>query len=532
MPSTELRAGDSRGRLAGLSAVWASVGLVLAACGGGGSSGFVEDFADGGWTPGVFPSADTFAARCVNPRTGIDPASGLPYRDVAGTRTDENNFLRSYSNDTYLWYDEIVDRDPALFATPDYFDLLKTEATTPSGNPKDRFHFSLPTDEWFRQSTSGAAAGYGAQWAVLAASTPREIVVAYVDADTPAAAAGIGRGDELVAIDGEPVVDGDRDVLNAGLFPAAPGESHAFTIIDRHTQQTAEIVLVSEIVVSPPVRDTTVIDTNAGRVGYLLFNAHIATAEAALYDAIGSLAAQNVTDLVIDIRYNGGGFLDIASQLAYMIAGPARTAGRDFEIQSFNDKHPDVNPVTRQVIVPIPFHATTLGFSALDSGLPLPTLDLARVFVLTGPDTCSASESVVNSLRGIGVEVVQVGGTTCGKPYGFYPADNCGTTYFTIQFLGENDAEFGDYADGFSPGNAVSDIGTPVPGCAIADDFSRDLGDPLEARLAEALAYSETGACATPPAAATTLAGKAQGKAAEAPVVPRPAWLRNRILRR
>ena len=92
----------------------------------------------------------------------------------------------------------------------------------------------------------------------------------------------------------------------------------------------------------------------------------------------------------------------------------------------------------------MPFHSTTQGFSATP-GQPLPTLNLPRVFVLTGPDTCSASESIINSLRGIGVEVVQIGSTTCGKPYGFYPQDNCGTTYFSIEFRGVNAMNFGDY---------------------------------------------------------------------------------------
>ncbi|MDZ7769432.1 MAG: hypothetical protein U5K38_10330 [Woeseiaceae bacterium] len=72
-------------------------------------------------------------------------------------------------------------------------------------------------------------------------------------------------------------------------------------------------------------------------------------------------------------------------------------------------------------------------FNTRISGQALPTLDLPRVFVLTGPGTCSASESIINGLRGVDVDVVQVGSTTCGKPYGFYPTGNCGTTYFTIQ---------------------------------------------------------------------------------------------------
>lgn len=113
----------------------------------------------------------------------------------------------------------------------------------------------------------------------------------------------------------------------------------------------------------------------------------------------------------------------------------------------------------------------------------LPQLGLGRVFVLAGADTCSASESIVNGLRGAGVEVIHVGGPTCGKPYGFYPTDNCGTTYFSIQFQGVNHLGFGDYTDGF------------VPQCPVADDFSRDLGDPLEDRIDVALGYRASGTC-------------------------------------
>jgi hypothetical protein len=73
------------------------------------------------------------------------------------------------------------------------------------------------------------------------------------------------------------------------------------------------------------------------------------------------------------------------------------------------------------------------------------------------------------------VQVYLIGSTTCGKPYGFYPTDTCGTTYFSIQFRGENDAGFGDYSDGFSPANAGSNAGTLVAGCSVADDFSHEL---------------------------------------------------------
>jgi hypothetical protein len=203
-----------------------------------------------------------------------------------------------------------------------------------------------------------------------------------------------------------------------------------------------------------------------------------------------------------------------------------------FDELSFNDKHPATNPVTGQALSPTPFYTTALG--APFNGTPgqaLPTLDLPRVYVLTGGGTCSASEAIINGLRGVGVEVIQIGSTTCGKPYGFYPTDNCGTTYFTIQFKGANALGFGDYADGFSPANSTG-AGEDVPGCSVADDFTRQLGDPAEGRLAVALAYRDGAAC---PAASGVTSGVLNKASltlnAVEPLVPKSPWLMNRILR-
>jgi hypothetical protein len=201
------------------------------------------------------------------------------------------------------------------------------------------------------------------------------------------------------------------------------------------------------------VPDWTVFQDNGADVGYILFNDHIATAEGWLYDAITDMVNANVDDLILDMRYNGGGYLDIASELAYMIGNTTLTNGQNFEKLVFNSKHPSTNPVTGQAISPTPFWKRSQGFDpALPNNTVLPSLNLSRVYIITGSGTCSASESVINSLRGVGVQVYLIGSTTCGKPYGFYPTDNCGTTYFSIQFRGENAANFGDYSDGFLAG--------------------------------------------------------------------------------
>ncbi len=529
-----IRASSRAVRLLGVAAL-----LALAGCGGGGgggNDGIGSAGAGGGgtggsgWAPGQFLPSDSFKGMCENPRPGT--------ADIQGTIVDENNFLRSYSDETYLWYDEIVDRDPSGFDDPlAYFDVLKTTATTQSGAPKDRFHFTMSTEEWEQLSQSGAAAGYGAQWVVISPRPPRKVLVAYTEPDSPATApnADLLRGAEVLAVDDADVVNGntqaDVDKLNAGLFPAAAGETHTFTVRDPGSAATRVISMTSEVVVSAPVQHVTTATSPTGStVGYLLFNDHIATAETGLIQAVEELQALEIDELVVDLRYNGGGFLAIASQFAYMIAGAAQTGGQTFEQIRFNDKHPSTDPVTGEPLTPMPFINQTLGFSE-PAGSPLPTLDLQKVVVLTSANTCSASESIMNGLRGIDVEVIQIGSTTCGKPYGFYATDNCGTTYFTIQFQGVNDKGFGDYTDGFSPANDV--IGTAVPGCAVADDFGHQLGDPLEARFAAALGYIGDQSCPEPAGIATQ--GLSKGAAplsATDGITPKSPWRENRILLR
>lgn len=437
------------------------------------------------YTAGVFPASSSLADQCAAPRAGTSDRSGSTFT--------ENMFLRSWTNEYYLWYREVTDRDPTGFSTANYFEQLKTTLTTPSGRSKDQFHFTYPTDVWEDLSQSGIEIGYGAQWMVMASRPPRKVIVAFVEPGSPAAAASVNlpRGAEVLLADGVDVVNANTqvavDTLNAALFPDIAGTPHTFRI--REVSGVIRDVTMTPIAVTHiPVPLTSVIDQSGMRVGYLLFNDHIATAEGALIDAVNTLRAADIQDLVLDLRYNGGGFLDIASELSYMIAGSVPTAGQPFERLVFNDKYPSTNPITGQPLTPTPFHTTTQGIG-LPRGITLPTLNLPRVYVITGANTCSASESIINGLRGVGVQVYQIGSTTCGKPYGFYPESNCGTTYFSIQFQGLNAQGFGDYPDGFAPDNASVAGSVELAGCAVADDFSRQLGDETEARLQAALSF-------------------------------------------
>jgi hypothetical protein len=515
------------------------VGLATSAGCGGSNSDNVSTT----WTPGVYAASSNFVNRCASPRTGVDPYTGQRYPDVQGSTLTENNFLRSWTNELYLWYSEVPDLDPANYATPAYFDLLKTSATTASGSPKDKFHFTYPTSEWEALSQSGVEAGYGAEFIVLASKTPRLVMVAFTQPNSAAALppASLARGAEVLTVDGVDVVNatGSANVatINEGLFPSTVGASHTFSVLDAGATTPRTITMVSANVTTTPVQNVETFSAQPGipgTVGYLLFNDHLATAEQELVTAFTQLAAAHVSDLVLDIRYNGGGYLDIASEVAFMIAGPALTTGRTFEKTVFNSKYPTRDPVTGQTITPIPFYAVSQGFS-VTSGQALPSLGLSRVVLLTGSNTCSASESIINSLRGVGVQVIQVGETTCGKPYGFYPQDNCGTTYFSIEFKGVNDQGFGDYPDGFSPANATGTVGVQVPGCAVADDFEHALGDVNEARLAAALGYLAASTCPAPSSSASLgrqAAAAAQVRPLADGVLHRSPFRENRILRR
>ncbi len=496
------------------------VAFGLVACGGGGG--------DSSWKKGWFEDASLYANKCAIPRVGKSQVTGKSYPDTQGTVTDENNFLRSWSNDTYLWYNELLDRNPASYSDPlNYFALLKTTARTDTGANKDKFHFTYNTDDWEALSGSGIVYGYGMEFSFISNSPPRELRVAYTQPNSPAALAGIPRGAKIYKVDGIDLVNSSSsssvDALNNGLFPTTVGEVHEFVYIDPTTQGQVSVTLQSASVTSVPVQNVKVLDTASGKVGYLTFNDHIATAEKGLVDAISQLQGESITDLVLDMRYNGGGYLTIASELAYMIAGSSRTSGKTFEKVQFNDKYPTKDPVTGEALTPEPFHNAAQGFS-LASGTALPELGLSRVFVLTSGDTCSASEAVINGLRGVGVQVIQIGRTTCGKPYGFYPEPNCGTTYFSIQFRGVNALNFGDYSDGFIPSSS-DDGQTHILGCSLADDFSHNLGDANEARLAAALYYRDNNAC--PSGLASGLSGKVQAASLRDGVISKPMVLQN-----
>ncbi|MBU1235227.1 MAG: PDZ domain-containing protein [Gammaproteobacteria bacterium] len=484
---------------------------LLAGCGGGGS-----DSSSAYGTPGQF------AQQCAPDNPYVADADSAT---TSASLTTEKQWIRAYMDYAYLWYNEVptIDASAAWYSgsmtdldssgvplpLSYYFYDLLTPATTASGKLRDAYSFVYPTRAWEEYSQSGTTAGYGIEWSRTSSYVPREWRVAIVQPGSPAANAGIQRGDTLVSVDGVDFVSStDVDALDVGLFPTGTS-THVLVFSRSGSSDMTATMTASASVTIDPVPVASILTDGSRNIGYLHFTDHITSSEAELIAAIDDFATTGIDDLVLDLRYNGGGYLYISSQLSYMIAGPTPTAGKYFEKLAYNAKRTADNEV-----IPIYNYSCIYDGTRCTNEQPLPTLNLGRVFIITQGNTCSASESIINGLRGIDIEVIQIGDTTCGKPYGFNARDNCGVTYFPIEFQGENYKGFADYADGFTPvTSGTSD--TNLPGCPTVDDLDHALGDPSERMLATALQRLNDGTCLPAPVSIAKPAGLALTRGAQ-----------------
>lgn len=473
--------------------------FLLSACGSGQSKTPQEELEN--WTKGTFRNSKDYLNLCQKPRSGQNPITNKAFPDRQGSTALENHYLRSWSHEDYFWYDELPDLDPRETETTDaYFKKLVTPEKTANGTPKDRFHFTEDEVQGDQVTFSGERGGYGINW--VAKESQRFVL--YVDNNSPASNAGVTRGMELISAEGI-ALDSERtqlqtDRLNEAAFNPELDNEYSFVFKDTNGE-LVDITMTAQNVPISAVNTLQIIETSTGSVGYIAFTTfNTFTAENQLKDAFERFEAENINDLVLDIRYNGGGFLYISSQLSYLIAGQSSTDNEEYATLLYNDKRIADN-------VPLPFVDETV--SGEGAPQPLTSVDLNRVYILTTASTCSASEAVMNGLRGIGVEVIQIGGTTCGKAHGFNGVTNCGTRYFSIDFEVVNGQGFGEYTDGFEPVASGDAMTNKVTGCKVKDDLSYALGDISEPMLNTALFYRDNGMC-PPVATARSKAGQSK----------------------
>jgi carboxyl-terminal processing protease len=167
---------------------------------------------------------------------------------------------------------------------------------------------------------------------------------------------------------------------------------------------------------------------------------------------------------VLDLRYDGGGRISVATHLAGLIGGE-RTRGQTFTRLVHNDKN------------------SRSDFSEVMS-VPSQALGLSRLFVITTDNSASASELMINGLRPF-MTVTTIGSRTFGKPVGQSPVDFCDKTLAAVTFFTRNSRGEGEYFDGLAAD------------CPAPDDLTRDLGDALEGSLAEAFQALRNGRCTT-----------------------------------
>jgi len=395
------------------------------------------------------------------------------------TVAGQQDWLRTYMDDWYFWYKLSPKPSPAGYATvSDYFDALLYPGGDlidgdPTGArwPSDRYSGFQSTESFNRFFGDGQTLGYGVAVAGIEVTTPapqptQPLYVRYIEPKSPAAAAGVVRGDRVMSINGIPASTVITNNDFSALTPNAVGDTLTLVLRSAAGVDRPPVTLSAAVFGLTPVQNAQVLQTANGRsLGYVTVKDMISQADAPLANAFATFRANNVQELVLDLRYNGGGLVSVGGDVASYAAG-ARGTGQLFARLLYNDKRSGNN-------------------SDFIFDNPAAWAGLSKVYVLAGPRTCSASEQVINGLRGIGVQVVAIGDTSCGKPVGFLPrSDSCGTTYSVVNFESVNKLNQGRYFDGFAAT------------CAVAEDFSHPIGDPgFDTLLIAAAHHADNGAC-------------------------------------
>jgi C-terminal processing protease CtpA/Prc len=416
---------------------------LLIACGGGGGGG-----------------SDTPVAPATQP-------SGYPGTALACSVDGERAWLRDYMTDKYFWYNNQGIPNAASTTMYNYLQSLLYK-------PTDRYSYSQSTTEFTQLMVEGQRTGYGYSlfWADAAQTV---IKVGLVEAQSPAGTAGLRRGDSVLSIDGLTVPQ-----IAAGQLPSVTTTGVQRTITVARLP-ASPLQMTSALYQVSPVNTFAVFAAPTGNVGYLMYQAFLTTGAAPLGTAFDFFRNLGIKELILDMRYNGGGSTLQARNLASMILGTTAASGKVFAQYRGNGKYPADNFTQ--------FFSTSLASPSLSTGLPaMPLTGISRVVILTGGGTASASEMLINGLRPH-MNVVTIGTTTYGKPFAFLPISSCGTTYSAVNLEVANSLGNANYASGIPPT------------CFMSDDFDHQLGDQAERRTAAALSYIATGAC--PPIAST-----------------------------
>lgn len=380
-----------------------------------------------------------------------------------------NDFVWRGLNEVYLWQADVPNLADDRFATKadlenylagysrpeDLFqDLLnKPISKYPNGNAIDRFSWIVDDYTVLEQELNGISKNNGLDFKLTRIAQGSNDLVGYVRYVIPnsnASTKDIKRGDLFTSINGTKLtISNYQSLLNTDNYTLdlADFNGTAF-VLNGKTVSLSKTTLEEN-----PILINKVIESGEHKIGYLMYNGFYAGYDARLNQAFGDLKAKGITDLVLDLRYNGGGSVRSSTRLASMITG--QFEGKIFSKRQYNFKlmagmtADDLELLNERFVKSI-------------DGAAINSLNLARVFIITTANTASASELVINGLKPY-IEVIQVGEITTGKNVGSFTVYDSPTLTkakvnpnhrYAMQplvFKIANAADFGDYTQGLLP---------------------------------------------------------------------------------
>lgn len=363
------------------------------------------------------------------------------------------------SKDVYLWYNQI----PASFNAQTYADpnailtAIRQYSIEPGfSTPVDRWSFGMKQTDWNNLS-SGVSADFGMNVFFRAEGDLR---VKSVERSSPAGLAGIRRGWKITKINGSTnITTSNANFISQAVWGSSSG-SFSFQKPDG---SSVDINLTAATYQENPVMLDSVYNINSKKIGYFSFNSFLGdTTE--IYNqfarVFNNFSAQNVNDVIVDLRYNGGGYVSVQQKLANWLV-PSSANGQLMMKEQFNDKYTQYN--------------TTDYFKKSGS------LNLSRIYFIVSSSTASASELLINNLKPF-MNVQLIGpNKTYGKPVGFFPIPDGDWYIFPVSFRSTNNSGQGNYFGGLDLNNQV------------ADGLDKDWGDTTESCLQSAIKNITTG---------------------------------------
>ncbi|WP_037314567.1 S41 family peptidase [Salegentibacter sp. Hel_I_6] len=297
------------------------------------------------------------------------------------------------------YFDSEADKEEwlASFNSPE--DLFNNGLKVPA--PKDRFSFILDDYTVLENNQSGISTTTGMDYGLVRYGDNGVIAyVRYVIPGSPADNEGVERGMLFTEIDREAMtLDNYQSLLRRSGYEITVAE-----INDNIIRNTDKIIALNRIEITEnPVLLSKVIEVDGVNIGYIMYNRFTADFDDELNASFGELKAEGIDELVLDLRYNGGGSVESAVDLSSMITG--QFEGEIFSQQTWNNF---LQSQFSEDLLVDRFN------DEIRTGEMINSLNLSKVYIIGTGSTASASELVINGLAPY-IDVVQVGGNTVGK---------------------------------------------------------------------------------------------------------------------